>query len=223
MRTMSQYERLEVPDTLLGLSRRSWTRPQIQLMLDHYEWRNRTTSPTKLNMMHELHMLVQEYDLDTADRREIFNAQKNGQPLAPRKHKVRTVVHPKNWETNRRITRSRARAGASSLLAASTLNPRTNSIPKITSDLIRECVVCFEALNLENTPKRRITSSCNHEPDVCIPCLATSISSQLDSRVWDQIGCPTCGQRLDFQDVKAFADSPVFRRSEFSIKLGPDD
>ena len=233
MRTMRQYERLKVPDSLLGLSRQSWTRSTIQIMLDHYNWGNRTTSPTKLNMMHELHMLVQEYDLDSADRKEIFNARKNGQPLPPRKNKVRNVEHPKNWEPDRIITRNKARAGASSLPAATTLNADTlqtpngvgifNSISEVTSDLTRECVVCFEALSPENTPMRRVTSSCNHEPDVCRPCLATSISSQLDSRVWDQIDCPTCGQRLNFQDVKAFADSPVLRRSESSIKLGPDD
>ena len=60
----------------------------------------------------------------------------------------------------------------------------------------------------------KFTSSCNHEPDVCRPCLTTSISTQFNGNVWDQIDCPNCGQRLEFHDVKAFADSVVFGRSE---------
>ena len=231
--TTNQYERLGVPDALLGWNRDNWTRTRIQPILDHYKWRNRTVSPTKLNMMHELHMLAQEYDLTTADRIDILNALKSGKRPPKRKPRVRRVPHPKDWEADRKFTRNRARARVSSSSAATILNSATaqtptgnsitDSIPNVTSSRNRDCVVCFETLNPGNTPVRRITSSCDHEPDICRLCLATSISTQLDSRVWDQIGCPSCDQRLGYQDVKAFADSSAFGRSESSIKLGPGD
>lgn len=225
--------RLGVPTTLLGLSYHAWTRTNIRLILDHYKWKYGTITQTKLNLMHELHLLVQEYDLDKADRTEIFNAQKSGEPLPRRKPRVRRVPHPTfpNWEAiaRRDIIQNHAQAGTTSqpTIAATTISPPqapndpvlTTPMPNVASVLPRDCVVCFEILSPQNTPKRKITSSCNHEPDVCRPCLTTSISTQFNSKVWDQIDCPTCGQRLEFQDVKAFADSIVFGRSEPSYKL----
>ena len=74
------------------------------------------------------------------------------------------------------------------------------------------CTVCLEDLSSQNFLDRKVTVSCNHEPDVCRPCLSTSISTQFTSKVWNQIDCPTCGERLDFQDVKEFAESEIFER-----------
>lgn len=74
------------------------------------------------------------------------------------------------------------------------------------------CAVCFEHLNPQNFPDRKTTVTCSHEPNVCRPCLSTSISTQFTSKVWNQIDCPTCGERLNFQDVKDFAESEIFER-----------
>ena len=75
-----------------------------------------------------------------------------------------------------------------------------------------ECVVCDEALINSNTPNRRITLSCQHEPDVCLDCLARSITVQFESKVWDNIDCPSCGDRLAFEDVQAFGTAETFSR-----------
>ena len=74
----------------------------------------------------------------------------------------------------------------------------------------RECGVCLESLGLERFPKRNITSTCNHAPDVCLSCLAQSIATQFSTKVWDQIDCPTCSERLQHTDVMKFASSVVF-------------
>ena len=182
MRTRrQQYPSSDLPTTVLGLSHRSWTKGQIRAILDHYEWAYDSVDSTKIDLIRELHLLVQERGLDRNDRIRILNAGNyGGSPREP-KSGVVIVSHP----TSETVSTSLA-----------------------------DCVVCYEFLNLQNTPERKITSSCNHEPDICRACLATSISTQMDSKVWDQIDCPTCSQRLNFHDVKAFADSEVFQRLE---------
>ena len=76
----------------------------------------------------------------------------------------------------------------------------------------RECPICLEHLNLDSFPKRKNTGNCNHAPDVCLSCLALSIETQLSSKRWDQINCPTCNQRMQYTDVKRFASTNVFGR-----------
>lgn len=224
MTTADEYRRLGVPTTLLGLSHHSWTRTHIRLILNHYKWTYETIPQRKLNLMHQLHLLIQEHDLDRLDRTEIFNAHNSGELLPPLKPRVRTVPRPtfpnRGAIARRDISRSQTQAGTTSQhTLATTAQARndaliTTPMPNVANALPRDCVVCFETLSLKNTPKRKVTSSCNHEPEVCRSCITTSISTQFNSKVWDQIDCPTCGQRLDFQDVKAFADSVVFGRSK---------
>ena len=111
-------------------------------------------------------------------------------------------------------TRSQAAVAASttSTLQASNNINFTNPRPRFTSRLSKDCIVCYEALNARTVLQRRITPACNHEPDVCRSCLAMSISTQFNSKVWDQISCPSCIQRLGFQDMKAFVGSDLFTR-----------
>ena len=231
MATADRYHHLGVPTSLLGMSSHTWRSTQIQIILDHYQWRysTRGSARTKLQLMHELDLLVQEYDLDIDDRREILKASKLGNPLPRRKTRVRRVPHTalrdgksagrgaRAGHHARTSRRSQAAAAASTTttLQAPNNTSSTNPGPHVTSSLSKDCVVCYETLNAQTVPQRRITSACNHEPDVCRSCLATSISTQFNSKVWDRISCPSCSQRLDFQDVKAFADPDVFTR------LGP--
>ena len=217
MSSKEQYY-LGVPTTLLGLGYRSWTKSHIRLVLDHYGWNYQAITETKLNLMHELDLLVQEYDLRPEDRKSILNASKNGK--APRRRaRVRRVPHPtfppvevvgrrhsSRVQTKARTKKAARKACKKSVTAAPT--------PEVVNDLRRDCVVCFDTLTVENTPNRNITTSCDHEPDVCTICLSTSISTQFTSKVWDQIDCPTCGERLGYQDVQEFADSEVLERLE---------
>ena len=74
------------------------------------------------------------------------------------------------------------------------------------------CKVCLESFEMEQFPGRKLTLACNHEATVCQSCLATSISIQLSSKMWDQINCPDCGAGLEHQDIKEFADEETFQR-----------
>ena len=225
------YHRWRVPKRLLGWGLSTWSGPRIRLILDHYEWDYRAINPTKSNLMHELHLLVQEYDLDSGDRMEIFNARQRGEAPPRRKPRVRTTSHPTLLVARQKYARNppQGRTRSQTALAISATQQMrtdavaTNPLPIIASTLPRDCIMCFETLNPQNTPERRITSSCNHEPDVCRSCLATSISTQLDCKVWDQIDCPTCGHRLNFQDMREFADPAAFARSGSSSNWNSDE
>ena len=74
------------------------------------------------------------------------------------------------------------------------------------------CKVCLESFEMEQFPGRKLTLTCDHEATVCQSCLATSISTQLSSKIWDQINCPDCGAGLEHQDIKEFADEETFQR-----------
>ena len=225
------YRLAGVPTNILGWSYFTWSRPRIQLILDHYQWEYSTIERTKLNLMHELHLLVQEYDLVITDRKAIFRNHKMNWILPKPKRRVRSVPHTTlpDWQAfvfqvrqaefrqavvPIEIGPHRTRAGTSYRPA---VTPHaigtTSSLPNANSALPATCAICFEPLNLQNKPERKITPSCLHDPDVCRSCLATSISTQLDGKVWHQIECPSCDQLLGFQDMKAFADSAVFERS----------
>ena len=224
MNAINQYDHLGFPTTLLGMSYSSWTRENIRIILDHYQWQYHTR--TKLHLMHELDLLVQEHDLDLEDRREIFKAIRRANPLPRCKPRVRRVPHttlPDGKSAARRAlaqnpaqTRKRSQAALAASTTATLQPPNhttlTNSGPHLTSTVSKDCVVCYDPLTTRTVPQRRITTACNHEPDVCRSCLATSISTQFNSKVWDQISCPSCSQRLEFQDVKDFADPDVFTR-----------
>lgn len=78
-------------------------------------------------------------------------------------------------------------------------------------------MACLEVLTTAITPTRRITSSCDHDPLICSSCRAQFITTQLDSKIWNQIECPTCNARLDYQDVRAFATKSSFKRYAIGI------
>jgi len=75
------------------------------------------------------------------------------------------------------------------------------------------CIICVEDFN--TTTIRRpgwITLACLHEPSTCIDCLAKCIKSDLDSKIWNQIGCPECKAVLIYEDIKRLADDETFAR-----------
>ena len=105
------------------------------------------------------------------------------------------------------------------------LNPRSRPAPLVRANVDRSsrtnehsptpgqlCNICFESFEMEQFPSRKVTSACDHEAIVCQSCLATSISTQLSSKIWDQISCPDCGAGLEHQDIKEFADEETFQR-----------
>lgn len=77
----------------------------------------------------------------------------------------------------------------------------------------RLCQICYETQPCSSFPQRATTSNCDHAAKVCSACLANSLAQQMDQKIWDQIDCPVCPERLGFFDVKEFADIATFEKS----------
>ena len=107
-----------------------------------------------------------------------------------------------------RILKHRSRSVPLELDNADPVSPHNEPAP-VPEQL---CNVCFENLETDQFPGRKLTSACDHEATVCQSCLATSISIQLSCKIWDQISCPDCGAVLEHQDIKDFADGETFQR-----------
>lgn len=76
----------------------------------------------------------------------------------------------------------------------------------------RECIVCTDTKPVSEFPTVGITKACNHEPATCLACVATSIRTDLNTRLWNEIKCPECRETLEYDDVQRFADEETKER-----------
>lgn len=190
----ARYAQKGVPTNLLGLHRTSWTKDTLLVVLNHYGV-SCDKSVTKLELMRRLDRLTHDPNLNRFGRLRILNAYTRGNALPPRQPKISTVT------TVSAVEKTLDRKNVPSV--------KTASVEKISAF---GCIVCLETLEITAFPKRKTTAACSHKPDVCLQCLSNSIATQFADKMWDQIDCPSCGQRLEFIDVKAFASSVVFER-----------
>ena len=219
------YRQAGVPSSLLDCSYKCWQRAHLRAVLGHYgrTWRHRAS---KLELMAELHRLLQERRLTWRDKKRILAARKNAlsgcDPLPREEPSIQTFGRGIDHngpgagveEGNGSSSAQRKSIAHDTLFNRSIVDGQEQfnvTIPE-SSSVQLDCVVCFEGLGPNNAPQRRITSTCDHEPNVCLSCLRQSIETQFTSRRWDQIDCPSCSARLDHQDIQAFADVEVFRR-----------
>jgi len=71
---------------------------------------------------------------------------------------------------------------------------------------LRECVVCKEDFSVQADKVRgSLTSMCNHDLAICMPCIARSIKSDLKYGC-DRVRCPECRAKLSEDDIRFFAD-----------------
>ena len=99
--------------------------------------------------------------------------------------------------------------------AATTIPPRSEpAAPQAIKALNHECLICYDPFDPVKTLVRQPTLSCVHEVNICRPCLAASISSQLETKLWTHVGCPTpaCEELLEYGDVQKFAEPHIFSR-----------
>lgn len=75
-----------------------------------------------------------------------------------------------------------------------------------------ECTVCTDTKRVADFPGAAITKTCTHPPTTCLDCVATSIRSDLDNKLWNEIRCPECRETLQYDDVQRYADSETSER-----------
>ncbi|KAK3315464.1 hypothetical protein B0H66DRAFT_628584 [Apodospora peruviana] len=76
----------------------------------------------------------------------------------------------------------------------------------------RECCICTDTKDVTKFPGASITISCTHPPGACLECIAASIKSDLNNRLWNDIRCPECREVLQYDDVQRFADEETKER-----------
>ena len=74
------------------------------------------------------------------------------------------------------------------------------------------CGVCWDQVAADKFIQGKLMRECEHEANVCRSCLAQSITSQLDSKPWNQLTCPLCTVRIDGSVVEKFAPSNTISR-----------
>jgi hypothetical protein len=77
---------------------------------------------------------------------------------------------------------------------------------------IQDCIICTDTRSLHRFPSRPPTRSCTHAPNVCSRCLRTWIETSSSTKIWNEIDCPVCATRMQYDDIRAFAPREVFQR-----------
>ena len=191
--------------------------------------------------MRHLDRLVRELDLNRNDRLEFYKAYRNGnvppplKPIIPRALSnsiedsspleaaptTSNGYQPNGDDTPQSSEAQRSndsRESKDTLIEDDdTLMEDVGNRTASNATVLITCNVCLESLEPTAFPKRQTTTACDHNPDVCLQCLSHSITAQFENKMWDQIDCPSCGQRLGFLDVKAFAEPAVFERQESTM------
>ena len=111
--------------------------------------------------------------------------------------------------------RSRVLTRPQASISGSSIQPANRPITiQTTENFASECIICYNSYDLDKVLLCRPTASCKHELNVCKPCLSDSISSQLDKKRWNRIGCPAsdCGELFEYRDIQAYADPQTFTR-----------
>jgi hypothetical protein len=76
----------------------------------------------------------------------------------------------------------------------------------------RECIVCTETLSLQRFPDRPPTRTCKHPVNVCRKCLRTWLTSESNTKMFDDMKCPVCSTTLQKADMRDFAPKDIYKR-----------
>jgi hypothetical protein len=76
----------------------------------------------------------------------------------------------------------------------------------------KDCIVCTDTRSLHRFPDRTPTNQCTHDVDVCRRCLRAWIHSEFSTKIWNEINCPVCATRMQYEDISEFAPREVFHR-----------
>jgi hypothetical protein len=76
----------------------------------------------------------------------------------------------------------------------------------------KECLVCTNTRSLQHFSNRPPTESCVHDTSVCRRCLRIWIQSESSIKIWNEINCPICAARMQYDDIREFAPKEVSRR-----------
>ena len=217
-----------LPQQVLGRSYSTWTVVLLQAFLDYYG-RPQKDGITKNHLFQQMDVLAQDYNLDGSDYDEMFAAYWARQELPARKQPLAATSHhsedtstapddqsqPVETPISTQLRPMNAadhiqQAGEEDLSEKKSGSTPTARDPSTGSK--ETCIACWEELTPENAPRGTITSECAHGADFCRPCIALSISSQLQAKHWDRITCPVCEANMSDPNNREFAAPEILAR-----------
>jgi hypothetical protein len=77
---------------------------------------------------------------------------------------------------------------------------------------VQECIICADTRPSYRFPDRPPTGECTHHAEACRRCLRTWIQSEFSTKIWNEINCPMCAARMQYDDIRQFAPHEVFCR-----------
>jgi hypothetical protein len=169
--------------------------------------RNRNALKVKRNTS-QLHPLNEvDGNLGSPRRQQKYGRGKTSTSSEPGRSKDHVNQRTRNAseETHREQSKRKDQEKASPCTLKA--NPRHNK--KHSS---RECLICTDIRPLHRFPDRTPTSRCTHLNSVCRRCLRTWIQSEFSIKIWNEINCPICAARMQYDDMQEFAPRDVFRR-----------
>ena len=196
-----------IRDKILGRTYNTWTVALLRTFLRHYG-RSQPHGTSKTHLMQVMNHVARDFNLEDPDYDDMYSAYWGRQDLPARKPLAATLRPAA-------VAGHAEQASLTSLPGDSVSPMPTVTLMTLPSRIGKSkaiCMVCWDDLTTDTTPTRAVTSDCTHEVNVCRPCVSKSISSQLDSKMWDKISCPTCKAQMQFADVERLASPPVFVR-----------
>jgi E3 ubiquitin-protein ligase RNF14 len=119
--------------------------------------------------------------------------------------------------TSASASKTRGRRVPANELQRAKKRPRTTKpVPFSTAsapEATFSCVVCGDHVPSASLPSS-ITAACSHPPQTCRPCIASWISSRLQTSGHGSLTCPQCKERLDDNRVREFAAPETYQQYE---------
>ncbi|KAI0490654.1 hypothetical protein F4859DRAFT_15858 [Xylaria cf. heliscus] len=94
------------------------------------------------------------------------------------------------------------------LYEKSDINNKCRIFQNLTEEI--ECIVCIENIPRKGFPKSPISPVCSHEAQCCLSCLATHLTSQLESQSPKSFTCPQCRGALPYASIQQYASPETF-------------
>jgi hypothetical protein len=125
-------------------------------------------------------------------------------PMLPSLGFSRSTGHPGPIEAVKYLAKSSLRL----LQGPKEPDPRLgDGIASILQD--RECASCANTHPHHRFP---VLEGCDHTPDICQDCMEEWIANQIETVVWNRIGCPSsgCTRVVSYEIVREYASIEVF-------------
>lgn len=74
------------------------------------------------------------------------------------------------------------------------------------------CDICLEEHEADQFPQSPITSTCDHEPSICLAAITAHLDVKLNDWPFSRLTCPLCPEELHTEDMQRWVSRETFLR-----------